>query len=249
MTFSICFEGVNGVGKDTIINKIYNDFKDKYPTLIVSEPCNINNNLLIRNVVRRNYTLDEIKYYKMTGRINEEINNDIDPFTKLYLFMASRAYNFKKICDFSENNPNGLILLNRQTLSTLTYNVLDTGLSLDDVWVIEREARNDYIPNQIFYLYADNQEIYNRQLGRELEYLNNNYVSKDVNNFINIYKDLNKDKIQEIDNLSTAYIKAIMYYNNKYYNYHNHKQRITEIENIDLEDSYNIIYKYIYNNI
>lgn len=231
---TICIDGVNGVGKDTIIEQLNTNYILKGKKVLnLREPDDIGG-LKIKDYIRRTYTPDEVKYYSLTGRINTN-NPSIDNFTRLFLFLASRSNNLANIQINDDLDLNDLCFINRFTLSTLVYNVKETNYSLEKMYELERSARLGYIPDLVYYLYEEPNEIYQRELKREYKYLNTIYGSDEIDKVFNIYKNITSNRIKTIKNLLDRYDKAINFL------VHKENWNIIQLKNSHSLETYNYI--------
>lgn len=133
MSFFITFEGPEGSGKTTIINKVAKYFDDNNIDYITTrEPGGIKIAEQIRNVI-----LD----------IN---NKDMDPKTEALLYAASRIEHLNKKV-IPALNEGKIVLCDRYLDSSLVYQGVARGLGIDDVLIINSFAKNNMPDLTIFF--------------------------------------------------------------------------------------------------
>lgn len=142
----ICFEGVNGVGKSAICDKMHKELiGNRLKVLRLREP---GGTVIGEDILRPLLKSDKI----------------INPDARLYLFLASRAMNASLI---ESSRDIDYVILDRYTPSTLVYNGLASGKSMLDVYELERHARKDIKPDVTFYINAKSSEIVSRLWKRD----------------------------------------------------------------------------------
>ena len=135
--FFITFEGPDGSGKTTIVNKVYNYLSKKIPHCVVKtrEPGGTNN-----------FIAEDIRKI-----ILNKLNYKITPITEALLFAASRA---QHVHDFIMPNlqKGKIILCDRFVHSSYIYQGIARGVGLDKVKKINDFSLNGLWPNLIFVL-------------------------------------------------------------------------------------------------
>ena len=211
----IVLEGVNGVGKSFIINKIHDYLaKKNYKIHSIREPGGTRFGEKIVRPIVKNQSME----YKL---------NDVSRF---HLYMAARADNIRYIQENTDRYD--YFLIDRFTQSTLTYNLLETEYSFNQIYNIEKHARMNFIPTICFYLHGSTEMIIERVYKRDYDEL----IKEDG--------DLKLDTLRKMadktDKLKSLYVRA---------NMHLEKNEGWEIESVfngsNSEFAYNKIIKKI----
>jgi len=132
----ICFEGINGCGKSTIIKMLKQYFEEKeYSVCTVVNPGTTKLGELIRPIARQ---VDEL----------------IDPLVQLFLFCATKTHLVKTILeDPDHNSMYDICLMDRFWLSTYVYQVIigkcDYGL------FVKAFMQTYFIPELLILIDAD----------------------------------------------------------------------------------------------
>ncbi|BDV02153.1 MAG: thymidylate kinase [Candidatus Hepatoplasma vulgare] len=137
------FEGIEGSGKSTIINIVYNEFlKRGYDIFLTREPGG--NNLIFAEKIRKVILEDE----------------NITPLTELFLFEASRVEHLDKI--IIPNLKQGkIVLCDRFADSTLVYQK-SKGIDIRSIEFLNKIATNNFFPTKVFILDIEPEIALNR---------------------------------------------------------------------------------------
>ncbi len=129
----ISFEGIEGSGKSTQINKVYNFLrKKKIKCIKTREPGGTFVSEKLRKII-----------------INDLKNNE-DNLTELLLLLASRSNHFKKIFKYLNNGY--VVLCDRYIDSTYVYQHYEQGQSLKLINLIQDKIDNGLKPKVTFYI-------------------------------------------------------------------------------------------------
>tara|TARA_Y100000590_G_scaffold379558_1_gene447265 strand:+ start:2937 stop:3557 length:621 start_codon:yes stop_codon:yes gene_type:complete len=138
----VIFEGIEGSGKTTLINHISNYLKKEKITFIkIREPGGNINSELIRKLILNN-------------------KNKFNPYTDLFLYLASRSENIEKI--IKKNYNKKIILLDRFTDSTLAYQHYGMGLNKNLINNVNKILLKNIKPNLTFLNIVNMQNLSNR---------------------------------------------------------------------------------------
>lgn len=132
-SFFVTFEGIEGCGKSTQINKVYNFFKKKKIKCIKTrEP----GGTLIAEKIRK--------------LIIYNLKNNEDNLTELLLLLASRSNHFKKILKYL--NKGYVVLCDRYIDSTYVYQYYEQGQSLNFINLIQNKIDGGIKPDITFFI-------------------------------------------------------------------------------------------------
>ena len=182
----IAFEGGEGAGKSTILDKIYDWMKDEnIPCIKTREPGGIKISEQIRSVILDNN------------------NTEMDERTEALLYAAARRQHLvEKI--IPALNEGKVVLCDRFIDSSLAYQGYARGIGMDEILEINKFAIGEYMPNLSIFFDLDPSEglkRINKDNNREVNRLDNEKL--DFHNKVRegYYKILEKDKdrIDKID--------------------------------------------------
>lgn len=175
----IAFEGGEGVGKSTILDKIYDWMKDEnIPCIKTREPGGIKISEQIRSVILDNN------------------NTEMDERTEALLYVAARRQHLvEKI--IPALNEGKVVLCDRFIDSSLAYQGYARGIGMDEILAINKFAIGEYMPNLSIFFDLDPGEglkRINKDNNREVNRLDNEKL--DFHNKVRegYYKILEKDK-------------------------------------------------------
>ena len=175
----IAFEGGEGAGKSTVLDKIYNWMKDEnIPCIKTREPGGIKISEQIRSVILDNN------------------NTEMDERTEALLYAAARRQHLvEKI--IPALNEGKVVLCDRFIDSSLAYQGYARGIGMDEILEINKFAIGEYTPNlSIFFDLAPSEGLkrINIDNNREVNRLDNEKL--DFHNKVRegYYKILEKDK-------------------------------------------------------
>ncbi|MBI2633244.1 MAG: dTMP kinase [Parcubacteria group bacterium] len=137
--FFIVFEGGEGSTKSTQIKLLSDNLKEHgfMRVLTTHEPGG--------------YGLEFGK--KIRSLLLDESEN-LDVYTKLFLFCAGRAEHIIKVVKPALNDEHAIVLCDRFSGATFAYEYFGYGMteSFDIIWEVERIARRDIYPDITFFL-------------------------------------------------------------------------------------------------
>ena len=175
----IAFEGGEGAGKSTILDKIYDWMKDEnIPCIKTREPGGIKISEQIRSVILDNN------------------NTEMDERTEALLYAAARRQHLvEKI--IPALNEGKVVLCDRFIDSSLAYQGYARGIGMDEILEINKFAIGEYMPNLSIFFDLDPSEglkRINKDNNREVNRLDNEKL--DFHNKVRegYYKILEKDK-------------------------------------------------------
>lgn len=175
----IAFEGGEGAGKSTILDKIYDWMKDEnIPCIKTREPGGIEISEQIRSVILDNN------------------NTEMDERTEALLYVAARRQHLvEKI--IPALNEGKVVLCDRFIDSSLAYQGYARGIGMDEILEINKFAIGEYMPNLSIFFDLDPGEglkRINKDNNREVNRLDNEKL--DFHNKVRegYYKILEKDK-------------------------------------------------------
>ncbi|MEI3336610.1 MAG: dTMP kinase [Clostridium sp.] len=175
----IAFEGGEGAGKSTILDKIYDWMKDEnIPCIKTREPGGIKISEQIRSVILDNN------------------NTEMDERTEALLYVAARRQHLvEKI--IPALNEGKVVLCDRFIDSSLAYQGYARGIGMDEILEINNFAIGEYMPNLSIFFDLDPGEglkRINKDNNREVNRLDNEKL--DFHNKVRegYYKILEKDK-------------------------------------------------------
>ncbi len=178
----ITFEGIEGSGKSTQINKLHNFFKKKKIKCIKTrEPGGTKLSEKIRKLI-----------------INDLKNNE-DVLTELLLLFASRSNHFIKISKYLKKKY--IVICDRYIDSTYVYQHFEQGQSLKLINLIQKKIDNDLKPYITFYLDIPISISKKRLLKRKKLDRFDKYNNKKMNNLRKSFLKLSKKfkRIVKID--------------------------------------------------
>lgn len=175
----IVFEGGEGAGKSTILDKIYDwMINEKIPCIKTREPGGIKISEQIRSVILDNN------------------NTEMDERTEALLYAAARRQHLvEKIIPALKENK--VVLCDRFIDSSLAYQGYARGIGMDEILEINKFAIGEYMPNLSIFFDLDPKEGLKRiniDNNREVNRLDNEKI--DFHNRVRegYYKILEKDK-------------------------------------------------------
>ena len=128
----ITFEGIEGCGKSTQINKLYNFFKkNNIKCIKTREPGGTKISEKIRKV------------------IIEDLKNNEDNLTELLLLFASRSNHIIKISQYLKKNY--IVICDRYIDSTYVYQHYEQGQSLKLINLLQKKIENKTKPFITFF--------------------------------------------------------------------------------------------------
>lgn len=144
----VVFEGIDGSGKTTVINKLQEALKAMFvPCLVTAEPY---------------------KYRDM-------VFNAKDPLEELALWLADRRAHIHEVIEPNESfSPSTVLLCDRFTDSTLAYQNAGSGINFEFIQYLNSWFAYGINPDRIYYLDVDISTAMNRVIS-ENKYDNQNY--------------------------------------------------------------------------
>lgn len=197
----LSFEGVEGSGKSTQIEKLENHFQSlSRPTLRLREPGGTQFGEKLRAAI-----------------LNQD--HPLDSLSETFVFLASRAQLLReKILPFLAD-PKAVVLLDRYVDSTLVYQALSQNKELSQIWTLHQFGPLNILPHQTFLLDIPVEVSLARQ---ELRGQNRDYFESRHKSFqeslVNGYRQLAKtypnritkiDATGDIDTVYRALMKAL----------------------------------------
>ena len=181
----IAFEGGEGAGKSTILDKIYDWMKDEnIPCIKTREPGGIKISEQIRSVILDN-------------------NTEMDERTEALLYVAARRQHLvEKI--IPALNEGKVVLCDRFIDSSLAYQGYARGIGMDEILEINKFAIGEYMPNLSIFFDLDPGEglkRINKDNNREVNRLDNeklDFHNKVREGYCKILEK-DKDRIVKID--------------------------------------------------
>lgn len=159
----VTFEGIEGCGKSTQINKLYKLLKKrKIKCIKTREPGGTKLSEKIRKLI-----------------INDLKNNE-DNLTELLLLFASRANHFLKISKYLKKNY--IVICDRYVDSTYAYQHYEQGQSLKFINLLQKKIDNNVRPNITFFLDIPASLSKRRIYSREKRDRFDKYNQKKMNN-------------------------------------------------------------------
>lgn len=182
----IAFEGGEGAGKSTILDKIYDWMKDEnIPCIKTREPGGIKISEQIRSVILDNN------------------NTEMDERTEALLYVAARRQHLvEKI--IPALNEGKVVLCDRFIDSSLAYQGYARGIGMDEILEINKFAIGEYMPNLSIFFDLDPGEglkRINKDNNREVNRLDNeklDFHNKVREGYYKIFEK-DKDRIVKID--------------------------------------------------
>ena len=147
----ITFEGVDGCGKTTQINKLNEYLKEKnYKTVVTLEPGGTEIGKNLRQILLHH------KGYVANG-------------TELFLYLADRAQHTQEIV-IKNINEGCIVLCDRSIDSTVAYQGYARGGDIEKINLLNDIATNGFKPN-LTLLFDVNTDISNERVGKEKDRL------------------------------------------------------------------------------
>ena len=169
----ITFEGIEGCGKSTQIEKIYNFFKKKKIKCIKTrEPGGTRLSEKIRKL------------------IIHDLKNNEDNLTELLLLFASRSNHFLKISKYLKKKY--IVICDRYIDSTYVYQHYEQGQSLKFIDFLQKKIDNNVRPNITFFLDVSTNISKNRVRKRRKLDRFDRYNKKKMNNLRKSFLKLTK---------------------------------------------------------
>ncbi len=131
----ITFEGIDGSGKSTCINRLREYIKEKH---------NLNDFIFTREPGGTN-----LKECEEIRKIILDKNNSIDPTTEMLLFLASRKMHVDKL--IKPNLDNKVVFCDRFYDSSIAYQGNGKNIGMEKVEKINLEVLDNFQPNFTFY--------------------------------------------------------------------------------------------------
>lgn len=175
--YFVTFEGPEGSGKTTVVNKLYDELKKEgYEVILTREPGGIEISEQIRKVI-----LD----------VN---NTKMDSKTEALLYAAARRQHLvEKVIPAIEEGK--IIICDRFVHSSLAYQGVGRGIGVDEVMEINKFAIDSYMPDLTLYFDLDPEvglERINKNKDREVNRLDKESLDfhyKIRNAYLNFEKD------------------------------------------------------------
>lgn len=159
----ISFEGIDGVGKSTVVNAVYEKLSIKgYNVCLFRDPGSSEIGEQLRHIIK-----SDIPRSKLTN---------------LFLYLTARLELVSEI-ESSKNNYD-YILLDRYVDSTIAYQGYGQGIDLNIINTLNNILldNNKYLPNRTYYLFLDEKTRLERLSKRQNELddidTNNEFLSK-----------------------------------------------------------------------
>lgn len=136
----ICIEGIDGVGKTTIVNLLSAGLNRKYKIKTIREPGGTFIGELSRFLLEK-------------GNISSAVS-------RMLLYMLARSENVEHI------NDNNIYIFDRFSPSTIAYQ----GVYVTDhekIYELEKIVRQDIVPDYTFYLFNDAEVCVEREMKRD----------------------------------------------------------------------------------
>lgn len=197
----ITFEGIEGCGKSTQINKLYNFFKkNNIKCIKTREPGGTKISEKIRKV------------------IIEDLKNNEDNLTELLLLFASRSNHIIKISQYLKKNY--IVICDRYIDSTYVYQHYEQGQSLKLINLLQKKIENKTKPFITFFLdipvTVSKKRLSNR---KKLDRFDKYSIVK-LNNLRNSFLKLSKKfkrivKIDANNNINVVHKEIIKHLSNK----------------------------------
>jgi len=163
--YIIVFEGIDGSGKSTQINIVYELLKDKNVKLL-REPGSTEMGEKIRDILK---------------------SQKLDPKTQTFLIEASRAHMIEKHFKGFE----GILLLDRYIYSTIAYQGYGFGIDINFLKALNDFVCDIYMPNIVFLLDIDPKTALLR-LKREKDVFEDlEFLKKVRNGYLKLAKEYN----------------------------------------------------------
>lgn len=136
----IVFEGIVGTGKSTQSKLLVEYLSKKFP----------NKEVVWTREPGGSEIAEEIRRVVQATPFTERMN----PVCEAYLYAASRAQTLRSIVKPVLDN-NGIIVSDRNFLTSLSYQAFARGLGIEKVWEINKPAVEDVIPDLILFFDLD----------------------------------------------------------------------------------------------
>jgi dTMP kinase len=180
----ISFEGIDGVGKSTIIQEVYNRLKKQNKNVkLYFEPGTTETGIQIRNILKN--------------------KTKKDPLTNLLLYASARA---ELVNNLSNLKNVDYVLIDRYVDSTTAYQHYGNGIETSLIQTLNNTVTKNrkFYPDHTYWITVPNDERIKRlQKGdREIDDIdtNNEYLNKVLNGYREIYN-INKYRITEVKNI------------------------------------------------
>lgn len=182
----ISFEGIDGVGKSTIIDHVENYLTEQgYNVLTFIEPGATDMGLELRKLLKSNINRNEL--------------------TELLMFISAR----NELVSLIDNLKNvDFVILDRYIDSTLAYQHYGNGTSIDVInWLNHLVTKNSkYLPDFTFYITIPNhvrlKRLQQRQGVLDKFDANEEYLQKVQKGYVEIFK--NKQNVFTIENINLS---------------------------------------------
>ncbi len=197
----ITFEGIEGCGKSTQINKLYNFFKkNNIKCIKTREPGGTKISEKIRKV------------------IIEDLKNNEDNLTELLLLFASRSNHIIKISQYLKKNY--IVICDRYIDSTYVYQHYEQGQSLKLINLLQKKIENKTKPFITFFLDIPVTVTKKRLSNRKKLDRFDKYSIVKLNNLRNSFLKLSKKfkrivKIDANNNINVVHKEIIKHLSNK----------------------------------
>ena len=181
----ISFEGIDGVGKSTVINEIYKKLKAKNKNVkLYFEPGSTNAGIQIRNILKNGEKKDSL--------------------TNLYLYIAARAELVNAISQLEDVD---YVLIDRYVDSTSAYQHYGNGIPTTLIQTLNNSVtyNRKFYPDHT-YLITVPEDIREERLlkgEREIDEIDTNksYLNKVAQGYSEIYE-LNKYRMTRVQNIN-----------------------------------------------
>lgn len=181
----ISFEGIDGVGKSTVINEVYKKLKAKNKNVkLYFEPGSTNTGIQIRNILKNGEKKDSL--------------------TNLYLYIAARAELVNTISQLEDVD---YVLIDRFVDSTNAYQHYGNGIPTTLIQTLNNSVTHNrkFYPDHT-YLITVPEDIREERLlkgEREIDEIDTNksYLNKVAQGYSEIYE-LNKYRMTRVQNIN-----------------------------------------------
>lgn len=181
----ISFEGIDGVGKSTVINEVYKKLKAKNKNVkVYFEPGSTNTGIQIRNILKNGEKKDSL--------------------TNLYLYIAARAELVNAISQLKDVD---YVLIDRYVDSTSAYQHYGNGIPTTLIQTLNNPVTHNrkFYPDHT-YLITVPEDIREERLlkgEREIDEIDTNksYLNKVAQGYSEIYE-LNKYRMTRVQNIN-----------------------------------------------
>ena len=185
----ISFEGIDGVGKSTVVNAVYEKLSIKgYNVCLLRDPGSSTMGEQLRNLIK-----SDIPRSKLTN---------------LFLYLTARL---ELVADIEElKNQYDYILLDRYVDSTVAYQGYGQGIDLSIIKTLNDILldNNKYLPNRTYYLFLNEKTRLERLSKRQEELddidTNNEFLSKVKKGYESLLDDKRILSLKNTDSKITA---------------------------------------------